>query len=85
MSIWTGKIMLAAIVVYVLASLASAVRMYFIHGRYVHVEFDKKKWAAFGDWAPRRIATLVFIQKIALILIIIWVISIAIDISRATP
>ena len=56
---------LACIVVYVVLSILSALRMWFVHGKYVHIEFNSQHWKTFGKWAPQRLRTLVLWRRMA--------------------
>ena len=40
--------------------------MFFIHSRYVHIEFNAKAWQGYGKWAPRRLRLLIRMRRIAL-------------------
>lgn len=77
-----GKAVLALILAYPLLSIISAVRMYCIHSRYVHIEFGGKKWDRFGRWAPKRKRLLLRIRKIALYAGIVLTLAVAWEVFR---
>lgn len=79
MDVWLGKIAVAVLVIYIAASFLSALRMYFVHSHYVHVEMAGKKWRNFGSWAPRQYKRLNILRAIAFILILLWIVGVGIN------
>lgn len=61
-----AKLSVVVIAAYVLLSFISALRMYFIHSRYVHIEFSPKTWEGYGKWAPRRLRLLIRMRWLAI-------------------
>jgi hypothetical protein len=57
---------------YLLVSFVSALRMYFVHRIYVHIEFNQKKWRSFGHWAPRRLRLLTQLRRWAAVGLLSW-------------
>lgn len=72
MDILLGKFALFALGLYALFSVMCALRMYFVHNIYVHVEYSQKKWHSFGQWAPRQYRRLKILRSLALLLIALW-------------
>lgn len=80
MDVLLGKIALAVVVIYIASSFLSALRMYFVHGHYVHVELAGKKWRSFGSWAPRQYRRLSLLRAIAGAFIVLWIIGVAVGV-----
>jgi type VI protein secretion system component VasK len=72
MDMWIGRLTLLILAVYVVVSFFSALRMYFVHNYYVHVEFAGKKWRSFGTWAPKQYRRLKFLRTAAILMIFVW-------------
>lgn len=72
LSYLVGKLTVGAISVYVFMSLFSALRMYFMHNQYAHIEFNPKKWSTFGTWAPKRLSLLKKLRWLALASLLIY-------------
>jgi type VI protein secretion system component VasK len=72
MDILIGKFALITLCVYMAFSVMCALRMYFVHNIYVHVEYSQKKWHSFGQWAPRQYRRLRILRAVALLLIVVW-------------
>ena len=68
-----GKLAALVVMTYLVTSVGSALRMYFVHSRYVHVEFAGKKWRSFGEWAPRQYRRLIGLRWAALAGLVVWV------------
>lgn len=68
-----GQVALALVGLYVLVSVMSALRMYFVHSHYVHLEFAGKRWRHFGEWAPRQYRRLSALRLLALLTVALWV------------
>lgn len=75
MDIFFGTLALGLSVVYLVLSLASALRMYFVHGRYVHIEFARKKWRSAGEWAPQRYRWLNGLRGASVLFVLLWIIA----------
>jgi hypothetical protein len=68
---------------YAILSILSALRMYFVHRKYVHIEFDQKKWHHFGEWAPRRLGTLIVMRHCAVLSIVALVAVTALRLAKS--
>jgi len=68
-----GQVALALLGLYVLVSVMSALRMYFVHSHYVHLEFAGKRWRHFGEWAPRQYRRLSLLRLIAIATVMLWI------------
>ncbi|KKB64715.1 hypothetical protein WM40_04850 [Robbsia andropogonis] len=67
-----GRLAALVVMTYVVVSVCSALRMYFVHSRYVHVEFAGKKWRSFGEWAPRQYRRLIGLRWAAVAGLVVW-------------
>lgn len=76
-----AKLAAAVVAFYLLLSFLSAIRMYFIHGAYAHIEFNPRKWGAYGKWAPRRIRLLRTTRNVAYIVLVVWLIAVGFSIE----
>lgn len=77
-----GPVALALLLIYVATSVFSALRMYFVHSRYVHLEFSGKKWRTLGEWAPKQYRRLSLMRSATLFFIAIWLLCAVIEILR---
>lgn len=75
MNEWVGQMALALVGLYVLVSIVSALRMYFVHHHYVHLEFAGKRWRKFGEWAPRQYRRLSLLRLVALLTLVAWLVT----------
>lgn len=58
---------------YIFVSFASAIRMKWVHGHYVHIEFSRGRWAKQGRWAPRRLKLLTCLQILSGLAVLSWI------------
>lgn len=77
-----GKAALAVVAAYLFLSIISAVRMYCVHSRYVHVEFGGNKWKRFGRWAPKRRRLLRSMRRATIGAAIVLVVVSVLDVCR---
>ncbi|CAN7615740.1 hypothetical protein LJR034_004716 [Caballeronia sp. LjRoot34] len=61
----------AFIAAYIIVSFMSAIRMQFVHGVYAHIEYNTAKWSKFGAWAPKRVALLLRLRRLAILAIVV--------------
>jgi type VI protein secretion system component VasK len=78
MDVWLGKIALVVVLIYLASSFLAALRMYFVHGHYVHIELAGKKWRSFGSWAPRQYKRLTVLRSIAFVMVLLWIVGVCV-------